>query len=96
MIISCSLDHYTTTEVHGSSLWFQNSAYISVTAEHALGVVGGCDVVYRFAFSWQTLFMPHITLTKQSDSIYINGCSPLDHYTNNEVDGSISWFQKEA
>ena len=81
--VSWPLDNYITTEVHGSSSWFQNSVYSSITAEHILG----CDVVYRIALPCQTPSIPHITLTEQWDSIYIHVPCPLDHYTTDEVHG---------
>jgi hypothetical protein len=95
------LDHYATAEVHGlPSLLVKLLARIvysmdvSITSDHVWGVVGGWAVVYQVANPFQTLSMPHTTLTKQWDnnSISIHASCSLDHYVTTEVQGESSWF----
>ena len=43
--------------------------------------------------AYQKWPMPHITLIKQLDVIFIPASSSLDNYTTDEVHGSSSWFQ---
>jgi len=64
----------------------------NVTSDHVWGVVGGWAVLYRVANPFQTLSMPHTTLTKQWDSISIHASCSLDHYVTAEVQGDSSWF----
>ena len=66
------------------------------TPEHTLQVVGYRSVVYGVVHPCQILSMPHITLSKQWDSISIDASSSFDHCATTEVHGLSSFFQKPA